>query len=149
MSLESPSLAMAQAYIYAIDFSMIIEKMVKQDGWRQKDAEATCSFYRNFLYLNKKYANGQVLPPSVEVDEFWHYHILDTQKYLQDCDRIFGYYFHHYPYLVLDHNLNQQGLDLAFEQTQVLHQQEFGEPMYSTRSKFAVLRQNFRTMAKS
>src|SRR5437762_2684602 len=114
-------LAAAKKYIYTIDFSLIIEKMVKQDGWNKKAALHACELYRNFLYLNKKYADSRILPPSEDMDEFWHYHILDTKKYVTDCQHIFGFYFHHYPYLVLDHQLNQDELHQAFSVTQQLH----------------------------
>ncbi|MDR3490452.1 MAG: hypothetical protein P4M12_00250 [Gammaproteobacteria bacterium] len=132
-----PSLEKAKDYIDSIDFSLIIEKMVKNDGWRRSDALATSELYRHFLYLNKKYLSDAILPPSEDIDEFWHYHILDTQKYINDCEAIFGRYFHHYPYLVLDHQLNQSGLTQAFEVTQNLHIVEFGEPIFATRSRYS------------
>lgn len=131
------SLAQAKEYIYAMDFSMIIHKMVHQDGWLLDDALATATFYRNFLYLNKKYSNGILLPPSEDIDEFWHYHILDTQKYVEDCNHIFGFYLHHYPYLVMDHKINQDGLNDAFASTQKLHVHEFGTPIFATRSRYS------------
>src|SRR5687767_9924066 len=98
------SLEQAKAYIYAIDFKHIINKMVKYDDWLRRDAENTCELYRNFLYLNKKYGKERQLPPSEDVDQFWHNHILDTEKYRADCDAIFGHYLHHYPYLGIDGN---------------------------------------------
>ena len=146
--LHDPILQGTWKYIKNIDFSMIIEKMVKQDGWRKKNALETAQFYRNFLYLNKKYSQHGVLPPSIDIDEFWHNHILDTKQYLHDCQQIFGYYLHHYPYLVQDHALNQLQLNQAFAQTQAFHQQEFGHPIHATRSKFAILRQGLSVTAK-
>lgn|SRR3990167_846539 len=134
---KQPSLTQAKEYIYTIDFSMVIHKMVSQDGWREADALAVAELYRNFLFLNKKYATDGMLPPSEEVDEFWHYHILDTRKYVKDCENIFGYYFHHYPYLVMDHQLNFAQLYQAFSQTQVLHSKEFGKPIYAIRSWYS------------
>ncbi len=135
LSDRSSSLEQAHHYIYSIDFSMIIEKMVKNGGWRMSDALATAKLYCNFLYLNKKYPSDAILPPSEDIDEFWHYHILDTRKYLIDCDAIFGNYLHHYPYLIVDHHLNHADLNQAFEVTQHLHQIEFGEPIFATRSQ--------------
>lgn len=125
-----------QSYINSIDFSLIKKKMVS-DGWRKKDVEQTCVQYRNFLYLNRKYPQYGLLPPSEDIDEFWHYHILDTKKYSDDCQKIFGEYWHHYPYLVLDKNLDQKQLEISFELTQTLYQKEFGEPIFMTRSRFA------------
>src|SRR5690348_6082207 len=57
--------------------------------------------YRQFLKLIAKYPDAPVVP-SQAVDEFWHMHILDTQRYGVDCERIFGYMVHHDPYLGID-----------------------------------------------
>lgn len=133
-----PSLEMAKSYIYSINFSSIIDKLVNYNGWIRKEAEITCELYRNFLYLNKKYGHEyRHLPPSEDIDEFWHNHILDTQKYEIDCYCIFGKFFHHYPYLGIDSQSNFEDLNRAFETTQELYFKEFGSyisPTYSARS---------------
>lgn len=116
-------------YIDEIDFSMIIDKMVKHQKWRRSDAEAVCQLYRNFLFLQKKYGDKHSLPPSEEVDEFWHNHILDTKKYRHDCEMIFGRYNDHYPYFGIDDKTNLNDLNNAFEEMQKLHQLEFGYPV--------------------
>ena len=54
--------------------------------------------YRRFLTLMKKYPHEQT-SPLVDVDMFWHYHILDTMKYAADCEAVFGYFLHHFPYV--------------------------------------------------
>ncbi|TXH77718.1 MAG: hypothetical protein E6Q85_02740 [Thiothrix sp.] len=43
------------------------------------------------IYPDKKFS------PDFYIDLIWHYHILDTKKYINDCDVIFGEYFHHTP----------------------------------------------------
>ena len=43
----------ARDYINSIDFSNIINKMVRHQGWRQKDALAVSRMYRHFLWLHK------------------------------------------------------------------------------------------------
>jgi hypothetical protein len=53
--------------------------------------------YRRFLCLMATHPD-EVLAPSVDVDTFWHYHILDTMKYAADCEQAFGFFLHHYPY---------------------------------------------------
>lgn len=35
--------------------------------------------------------------PNKQIDEMWHEHILDTRKYSDDCQTVFGYYLHHTP----------------------------------------------------
>lgn len=123
-----------KSYIESIDFSMIIEKMIGVDGWLKKDALKTCQLYRNFLFLKIKYSKeGVNLPPSLDVDEFWHYHILDSEKYRKDCLAIFGDYLHHYPYFGIDSTTNMDDLNSAFQAVQNLHFKEFGEYIVLTR----------------
>lgn len=66
-------------------------------GWSADIAFQLANLYRAFLFLCKTYPN-EVIVPIKEVDEFWHLHILDTRNYMADCEAIFGYYLHHYPY---------------------------------------------------
>ena len=87
--------------------------------------------------MKKKYAaECGMLPPSEEVDEFWHNHILDTRKYKQDCEQIFGFYLEHYPYFGIDGKTNRQDLDNAFAVVQRLHHQEFGDYIYEVRTNY-------------
>lgn len=125
-------------YIDSIDFTQVIDKMVNYNGWMKEDAEKTCLQYRRFLYLNRKYCFKKVeaLPPSEDIDEFWHSHILDTKAYMKDCQAIFGQYLHHYPYFGIDDKSDKGALYLAFEKTKALYFQEFGEAIVATRSKF-------------
>lgn len=134
MACDCPSIEEAKKHIKSIDFSMIIEKMIKLDGWLKKDAEETCQLYRNFLFLKRKYgSDGINIPPSKDVDEFWHYHILDTEKYHVDCMAIFGRYLPHYPYFGIDKHSTFADLDAAFEKVQNLHFKEFGYYIFTTR----------------
>lgn len=128
----------AKDYIDKIDFSKIIDKLVKYNGWLKEDAYATCQQYRNFLFLIKKYPH-EVLPPSEDMDEFWHNHILDTEAYINDCQAIFGFYKHHYPYFGIDDKSDMTTLNTAFEKTKTLYFTEFGEHIELTRSRFPSL----------
>ncbi len=132
----SPSLEEAKVYIDSLDFSAIINKLVKYSGWSQADASTISQLYRNYLFLNKKYrAQYGMLPPSLEIDEFWHNHILDTRKYHIDSQAIFGEYFHHYPYFGIDGRTTPADAEAAFEILQKLHYQEFGDYIYQVRSQ--------------
>lgn len=130
------SLESAKKYIYAIDFSMIIDKMVKYDYWLREDAEKTCEMYRNFLYLKKKYEfTNTKIPPAKDIDDFWHNHVLDTEKYHQDCEAIFGYYLHHHPTYPGPAGIAKlKLLANAFTELQKIHQAEFGTEIIATRS---------------
>ncbi len=124
---DSPSLSRASAYINTIDFSKIIDKLVKYEGWFLDEAHQVCRQYRNFLFLNKKYGDRYAIPPTEEIDEFWHMHILDTKAYRRDCEAIFGKYLDHYPYFGIDEKSDINDLNRAFKNTLKLYQDEFGE----------------------
>ena len=71
----------------------------REDGpnWSINKVEGLEVWYRRFLYLSNIY-NEKIIVPSKDIDIFWHTHILDTQKYIFDCDNLFGRYIHHFPY---------------------------------------------------
>ena len=89
--------------------------------------------YRRFLTLRKLHPH-KTLVPSALLDVIWHYHILDTRKYVDDCERIFGYYVHHDPYFGTQGEEDKRENELAWEDTQRLWVEEFGEPMTGARS---------------
>jgi hypothetical protein len=68
------------------------------EGWSREKADAAEKEYRRFLCLMKLHPDDDAAP-TVDVDTFWHYHILDTMKYARDCEQVFGYFLHHYPYV--------------------------------------------------
>lgn len=121
-----------------MDFSMIINKLVSHQGWSQQNAKEICNLYKNYLFLSAKYPE-KMLPPSEEVDEFWHAHILDTHKYHDDCNQIFRHYLHHYPYFGIDGHSSMADNEIAFSETQSLYFSEFGEYIYEVRTPFQKL----------
>jgi hypothetical protein len=82
--------------------------------------------YRRFLYLMKIFPNEQTAP-LVDVDTFWHYHILDTMKYATDCEQAFGYFLHHYPYVGMGGEEDGQVRVDAGERMRELYEATFGE----------------------
>jgi len=123
------ALETTKTYIYNIDFSNIINKMTSHHSWKRKDVEKVCGMYRHFLWLHKKYESQYALPPSEEIDEFWHNHILDTQQYRKDCQIIFGKYLDHYPYLGIDEKTDRNDLNNFFAKTAELYEKETGQPL--------------------
>ena len=94
------------------------------EGWTLEQANAVEIEYRRFLYLMKKFPNEQT-SPSVAVDTFWHYHILDTMKYAADCEQVFGYFLHHYPYIgMVGENAGEEHHDSG-ERMRELYEQTF------------------------
>jgi hypothetical protein len=69
-------------------------------AWSRERVDAAEKEYRRFLLLMKMYPN-ELAAPSLDVDRFWHHHIIDTEKYARDCQAVFGYFLHRYPYLGL------------------------------------------------
>lgn len=147
MTKPSKTLQIKKDMIMNLDFSMIINKMVSHQGWSKKDAEEVCRLYKNYLFLCVKYPD-QSLPPSEDVDEFWHNHVLDTIKYRKDCDILFGKYRDHYPYFGIDGKTSMQDLSNAFDITQKLHMEEFGEYIYEIRSPLKKLISNIQMFAR-
>lgn len=96
------------------------------EGWSQAKAEAVEKEYRRFLGLMKLYPDEDTAP-LVDVDTFWHYHILDTMKYAVDCDAVFGYFLHHYPYVGMRGGDDDQFRLDSGERMRTLYEATFGE----------------------
>jgi hypothetical protein len=64
----------------------------------QQVANAEC-LYRAYLRsrFDRQQGQGAFIAIDKRADVFWHEHILDTTKYTNDCNLIFGSYLHHSP----------------------------------------------------
>jgi hypothetical protein len=93
--------------------------------WTYQRTMQAIAQYRQFLYLIYLYPNRSLVPTQ-ECDRVWHHHILDTSKYAEDCEMLFGRFIHHFPYFGLRGESDRQNLHVAFEQTQTLFQEHFG-----------------------
>lgn len=116
--------------IAALDFTQITLKLMDKtsgEGWSQAQANATEAEYRRFLYLHSAFPEAAIAP-TLDVDKFWHYHILDTMKYATDCEQVFGYFLHHYPYVGLLDDDEPSAKVVAGERTRALYEATFGEP---------------------
>ena len=88
----------AKRHIQNLKLDSVRAKAVEKLGWSEEQASRVEHDYRRFLYaLAHKHKDEMISPPNQEVDEFWHQHILDTRKYREDCDTIFGHYIDHTP----------------------------------------------------
>lgn len=106
--------------------AIVIKVMDKEEGlaWSFNDALEICDEYRKFLVLCLQHPNIAIVP-STQVDDFWHFHILDTQKYAQDCKECFGYFLHHFPYFGMRDKQDKENLKNAWIQTKNLYIREF------------------------
>jgi hypothetical protein len=126
----------AMTFIDQMDFSWIIFKLTRPDPhiarvWTEEAAKAAVQQYKNYLKLARKHMGSDyTISPSVEVDEIWHQHILDTRRYHSDCQQIFGTYMHHFPYFGMRGEEDELNLQKAFAQTMSLYREEFGESLY-------------------
>src|SRR5690242_310056 len=70
------------------------------EGWTRDYADGIAAAYRNYLTMLVKYPDdAEDILLSEDVDEFWHTHILQTRKYMQDCQDVFGNFLHHEPHV--------------------------------------------------
>lgn len=118
-------------HIETLDLDPIkIKLLLSDDGpkWDRAKIELVEKQYRRFLILNLK-NNGRKIVPNKEIDAFWHRHILDTMKYAEDCQKIFGYFLHHFPYFGMRGEEDAKNLQQAFQETRMLFEGEFGEKL--------------------
>ena len=127
------SLEQTVAAIEALDLTPIKFKATRSAdddgyGWSKAYADQMELAYKRYLILHAKYPE-MTLAPERDIDRFWHMHILDTRKYATDCDATFGHFLHHFPYLGLRGEGDEQALQAAFEAMHRLYAEEFGEAM--------------------
>ena len=119
--------------IAAIDLEMVKMKMGEPKegvGWNQNQLEDAELEYKRYLALCRKYpAPAHSIVPNKVMDMMWHYHILDTRAYCADSDRVFGGYFHHFPYFGLRGEEDEKNLIASFQTTKRFYEETFGEPM--------------------
>lgn len=117
--------------IAATDFSMIKLKLQDAEegpGWSPEMCDVVEEEYKRFLGLKRAYPDREIVP-NRSVDLFWHQHILDTAKYSEDCERLFGYFLHHYPYFGMQGAQDFANLCAAFEDTKILYELHFGQDL--------------------
>jgi hypothetical protein len=105
------------------------------EGWTRAFAEHMETRYKRYLTLVAKYPR-EAMAPDRDVDSFWHAHILDTRKYIDDCERVFGFYLHHFPYLGMRGPEDAAALAKAGERTRELYEAEFGAGPIGPRAAF-------------
>ncbi|HEX8786761.1 MAG TPA: hypothetical protein VF793_11310 [Telluria sp.] len=116
--------------VMEIDLTPIKTKLMhveSGEGWSLEKTNAVEKEYRRFLCLMKLFPEEDTAP-LVDVDTFWHYHILDTMKYAVDCEQVFGYFLHHYPYVGMDGSEDDEQFRLdSGDRMRTLYESIFGE----------------------
>lgn len=99
-------------------------------NWTQEQLETAVHDYRYYLALCSRMW-GNPLVPSVDVDEVWHSHILFLEKYLDDCQALFGKTLFHVPFFGLQpKDLIVQGAK-HLRRMPTLFQEHFGVSLHS------------------
>jgi len=118
------------AAIHALDLESVKVRAMDPElgeGWTREYAEGIEQGYRNYLTMLAKYQDhAEDILLSKDVDEFWHTHILQTIKYSEDCESVFGTYLHHNPHVGERKPEDLQKRAALAEETRRLYRQEFG-----------------------
>lgn len=114
--------------INELDLEPIMVKIMDNQeglGWSLEFAKRIAVEYRRFLTLCLEYPEFAMVP-STYVDDFWHFHILDTQSYQEDCQKVFGYFLHHFPYFGMRGEEDAHNLKTAWLASCALYEKRFG-----------------------
>ncbi|MBE9041224.1 hypothetical protein IQ235_10580 [Oscillatoriales cyanobacterium LEGE 11467] len=133
-SLEADALAFV-GKLASLDLGPIAYKLMSPEdgpGWTQAEATMALVQYMRFLLLVFLYPNSTLIP-TPEIDRVWHCHILDTSKYAEDTQMLFGRFLHHFPYMGTRSEVDRQQLYSSFEQTRKLFEQHFEIPISQMR----------------
>jgi hypothetical protein len=123
-----------------IDLSTVCQAMVEKHGWDADRAAAAQAEYVRFLILLQKNP-GFILVPWLDakgrdhLDQFWHQHILDTEKYAADCKLLFGRMIHHNPHIVRGSEVEGD----AVLKTQRLYARTFNSGAYGAEADPALM----------
>lgn len=104
-----------------LDLTGVQQRLQEKEKFDLRRAETTIKLYRRFLKMIQGNPTD-IMVPNEDVDSAWHHHILDTVKYAQDCQNLFGQFLHHNP--------NFYGTDAFFvacEKTQAIYTESFGD----------------------
>lgn len=119
--------------IAELDMEMVKMKLAEPDegaDWSVEQCEDAEVEYKRYLTLCRKfpYPEYSIVPNKI-MDTMWHYHILDTRAYCRDSDKVFGGYFHHFPYFGMRGEQDERNLCGAFGDTKGYYERTFGEKM--------------------
>ncbi len=120
----------AMRLVKSIDLGMIRMKLAdpfEGKGWTDERLDLAVREYRRFLTLYVLAPEAATVPSEL-VDEVWHAHILDTQAYASDCQNVFGFFLHHFPYFGMRGKADARALDRAYDDTLDRYRAAFGEP---------------------
>lgn len=113
----------------SLDLEPIMVKAIDKEegyGWDINFVKIVASEYKKFLTLCIAHPDEPIVPSSI-IDKLWHLHILDTQKYQDDCQKYVGYFLHHFPYFGMRGDDDKKNLITSWENTLLLYEEMFGQ----------------------
>ena len=118
------------AAIQALDLEPVKMRVMDPklgEGWTREYADSIEIAYKTYLTMLVKYQDhAEDILLSEDVDEFWHTYILQTMKYTDDCEAVFGRYLHHAPHIGQITREDIERREVQAEKTRHLYQEEFG-----------------------
>lgn len=116
--------------IQALDLESVKERIMDVElgkGWTREYADRIEAAYKSYLTMLAKYpSDAEDIMLAKDVDEFWHTHILQTMKYVDDCMRVFGNYLHHAPHVGERSPEDLKRREENADKTRRLYEKEFG-----------------------
>lgn len=109
-----------------LDLTTVKNKLASKKSWwwnSWNDIDKLELEYKQFLYLIAINSDKMVVPWTQDLDDLWHEHILDTQKYADDCQKIFGKFIHHNPHVPKGSSKHST----AFNDTKKMYKEAFKE----------------------
>ena len=124
------------AAIQALDLESVKVRMMDPElgeGWTRDYADRIEMAYKTYLSMLVKYQDdAEDIMLAKDVDEFWHTHILQTSKYMRDCESVFGAYLHHNPHIGERTAEDLVKREAMAAKTRALYEREFGGSEHAT-----------------
>lgn len=115
--------------IFECDTEPIKATLRREEQWDAEKLDRVELLTKCFLAMSD-IRPEMVCVPTEEIDTFWHTWILDTRKYAEDMQNVFGRMIHHYPYAgTIDQADADRQLARAHHTVQVFNE-EFGISMH-------------------
>jgi hypothetical protein len=119
------------AAIRALDLESVKLRVMDSElgeGWSREYTDSIEAAYKNYLTMLVKYPeDAEDILLSEDVDEFWHTHILQTKKYADDCQQVFGTFLHHNPQVGERTSADVERRAALSAKTHRLYRHEFGD----------------------
>jgi hypothetical protein len=123
------------AAIQALDLEPVKLRVMDAElgeGWTREYADSIALAYKNYLTMLVKHQDhAEEILLNRDVDEFWHTHILQTIKYTEDCEQVFGNFLHHSPHIGERSPADLEKRVALAEKTRKLYQREFGSARHA------------------